>query len=219
MTPSSSRWPHWPPRRAAAAAAATPTEDDDSRQPRRRLGHHRPRAGQGHGGCGVADTVSYDNKGGAAGSIGLAQFVNSSKGDPNALMIMGAVMLGGIITSKQPAQFQQATPVARLISEYQVFVLPAASPLKTHEGRHRADEEGPWQRQVGRRLARLDRAHRRGHDRARRRASTRRRSTTSRSGAAAKRSRPSWAATSPSAAAATPNSASTSRLARCARSP
>jgi putative tricarboxylic transport membrane protein len=83
---------------------------------------------------GAATTVSYDNKGGAAGSIGLAQFINSSKGDPHALMMMGAVMLGGLITSKQPAQLQQATPIARLISEYQVFVLPAGSPLKDMKG-------------------------------------------------------------------------------------
>src|SRR5438105_15809205 len=45
----------------------------------------------------VADAVQYENKGGAAGIIGLAQFVNSAKADPNAVMIMGAVMLGGII--------------------------------------------------------------------------------------------------------------------------
>jgi putative tricarboxylic transport membrane protein len=78
-----------------------------------------------------AATVSYDNKGGAAGAIGLAQFVNSNKGDPNALMVMGAVMLGGIITAKPPVQLSQATPIARLTSEYNVFVLPANSPLKT----------------------------------------------------------------------------------------
>ena len=47
--------------------------------------------------AGVAGSVSYENKGGAAGAIGLAQFYNSSKGDPNALMVMGAVMLGGKI--------------------------------------------------------------------------------------------------------------------------
>jgi putative tricarboxylic transport membrane protein len=80
---------------------------------------------------GAASTVSYDNKGGAAGSIGLAQFVNSNKGDGNALMVMGAVMLGGIITGKPPVQLSQATPIARLISEYNVFVLPADSPLKS----------------------------------------------------------------------------------------
>jgi putative tricarboxylic transport membrane protein len=81
--------------------------------------------------AGVAASVSYDNKGGAAGAIGLAQFVNSSKGDANALMTMGAVMLGGIITGKPPVSLSQATPIARLTSEYNVFVLPAESPLKT----------------------------------------------------------------------------------------
>jgi putative tricarboxylic transport membrane protein len=79
----------------------------------------------------AADNVSYDNKGGAAGALGLAQFVNASKGDPNALMVMGAVMLGGIITGKPPVSLSQATPIARLTSEYNVFVLPANSPLKT----------------------------------------------------------------------------------------
>ena len=81
--------------------------------------------------AGAASSISYDNKGGAAGAIGLAQFVNASKGDPNAMMVMGAVMLGGIITGKPPVSLSQATPIARLTSEYNVFVLPANSPLKT----------------------------------------------------------------------------------------
>ena len=81
--------------------------------------------------AGAATAVTYDNKGGAAGAIGLAQFVNASKGDGNALMVMGAVMLGGIITGKPPVSVTQATPIARLTSEYNVFVLPANSPFKT----------------------------------------------------------------------------------------
>ena len=80
---------------------------------------------------GAASTVTFDNKGGAAGAIGLAQFVNGSKGDPNAMMVMGAVMLGGIITGKPPVNLSQATPLARLTSEYNVFVLPANSPFKS----------------------------------------------------------------------------------------
>ena len=80
---------------------------------------------------GAASTVTYDNKGGAAGALGLAQFINGSKNDPNALMVMGAVMLGGIITGKPPVNLSQATPIARITSEYNVFVAPAASPLKT----------------------------------------------------------------------------------------
>jgi len=81
--------------------------------------------------AGVASAVTYENKGGAAGAIGLAQFVNASKGDGHALMVMGAVMLGGIITGKPPVSLTQATPIARLTSEYNVFVLPAQSPLKS----------------------------------------------------------------------------------------
>ena len=78
-----------------------------------------------------ADTVTYENKGGAAGAIGLAQFYNANEGDPNALMVMGAVMLGGIITGKPPVSIDQLTPIARLTTEYNVFVLPANSPFKT----------------------------------------------------------------------------------------
>jgi len=81
--------------------------------------------------AGVASSVTYENKGGAAGAIGLAQFINGSKGDPNALMVMGAVMVGGIITGKPPVNLSQATPIARLTSEYNVFVLPANSPFKS----------------------------------------------------------------------------------------
>ena len=79
----------------------------------------------------AADTVAFDNKGGAAGALGLAQFVNGAKNDPNALMVMGAVMLGGIITGKPPVSLSQATPITRITSEYNVFVLPTNSPFKT----------------------------------------------------------------------------------------
>ncbi|MFZ2739031.1 MAG: tripartite tricarboxylate transporter substrate-binding protein [Burkholderiaceae bacterium] len=81
--------------------------------------------------AGVVSAVSYENKGGAAGALGLAQFLNAQKNDPNALMVMGAVMLGGIITSRAPVTLTQATPIARLTSEYNVFVLPENSPFKT----------------------------------------------------------------------------------------
>eukprot|EP01036_Dinobryon_divergens_P038939 gene38939-51204_t len=80
---------------------------------------------------GAASTVTFDNKGGAAGALGLAQFINSAKGDGNALMVMGAVMLGGIITGKPPVSLSVATPLVRLTSEYNVFVLPANSPFKS----------------------------------------------------------------------------------------
>jgi putative tricarboxylic transport membrane protein len=81
--------------------------------------------------AGVASSVTYENKGGAAGTIGLAQYANATKGDGNSLMVMGAVMLGGIITGKPLVSLDKVTPIARLTSEYNVFVVPANSPLKS----------------------------------------------------------------------------------------
>jgi putative tricarboxylic transport membrane protein len=80
--------------------------------------------------AGSAKSVQIDNKGGAAGTIGLAQFVNSSKGDPNAIMIGGMVMVGGIIQNKSAVDLSQVTPLARLTEEYLVIVVPASSPHK-----------------------------------------------------------------------------------------
>jgi putative tricarboxylic transport membrane protein len=76
-------------------------------------------------------SVQFENKGGAAGTIGLAQFVASTKGDQNAVMIAGMVMVGGIILNKSPVDLSMVTPIARLTSEYEVIVVPANSPHKT----------------------------------------------------------------------------------------
>ncbi len=79
----------------------------------------------------VVQSVQFDNKGGAAGTIGLAQFVNSAKGDPNSVLIGGMVMVGGIILNKSPVDLTMVTPIARLTSEYMVVVVPATSPFKS----------------------------------------------------------------------------------------
>ena len=79
---------------------------------------------------GAVKNIQYDNKGGAAGAIGLAQFVAASKGDPNALMMGGMVMVGGLIQNKSAVTLAQVTPIARLTSEYEVIVVPASSPIK-----------------------------------------------------------------------------------------
>jgi putative tricarboxylic transport membrane protein len=79
----------------------------------------------------LVNKVTVDNKGGAGGTIGIAQFVNSQKGDPNALMVGGMVMVGAIVTNKSPVTLAQVTPIARLTGEYEVVVVPAASKIKT----------------------------------------------------------------------------------------
>ncbi len=87
--------------------------------------------------------VQFENKGGAAGAIGLAQFVNAAKGDPNAVMIGGMVMVGGTYLQKSPVTLAQVTPVARLTSEWEVIVVPAASPHKTMADLVKAFKENP----------------------------------------------------------------------------
>jgi putative tricarboxylic transport membrane protein len=82
---------------------------------------------------GAVKNIQYDNKGGAAGAIGIAQFVNSAKGDPNAMMMGGMVMVGGLIQNKSPVTIDQVTPVARLTSEYEVIVVPTSGPKTLKE--------------------------------------------------------------------------------------
>lgn len=91
----------------------------------------------------LASSVQYENKGGAGGTIGLAQFVNVSKGDPNALMIGGQAMVAAVELNKSAVRVQQATPLARLVAEYSVIVVPANSPYKTMGDLIKAFKENP----------------------------------------------------------------------------
>src|SRR5688572_9421752 len=79
----------------------------------------------------IISAAQYDNKGGAGGTIGLAQFVNSAKGDPNQVLIGGQAMVAAVELNKSPVKVQQVTPLARLVAEYSVIVVPANSPYKT----------------------------------------------------------------------------------------
>src|SRR5918999_4303379 len=79
----------------------------------------------------LVSSVQFDNKGGAGGTIGLAQFVNSSKGDPNAVMMGGMVMVGAIYLENSPVNLTMVTPIARLTGEYEMIVVPANSPHKS----------------------------------------------------------------------------------------
>jgi putative tricarboxylic transport membrane protein len=81
--------------------------------------------------AGQAKGITYDNKGGAGGTIGLSQFVNTEKANPNALMVMGAVMVGGIEMSKPPVTLKNVTPIARLTADTMIVVVPANSPIQS----------------------------------------------------------------------------------------
>ena len=80
---------------------------------------------------GISSSVQVTNVPGAGGTIGLAQFVNQSKGDPGALIVGGYVMVGAILTNASPVTLDQVTPIARLTGEQEAIVVPAASPIKS----------------------------------------------------------------------------------------
>ena len=81
--------------------------------------------------AGAVRNATFENKGGAGGTIGLAQFVNTEKGNPNALIVTGAVMVGAIEMSHPPVTLKNGTPIARLFADAMVVVVPAGSKLQS----------------------------------------------------------------------------------------
>lgn len=79
----------------------------------------------------IVKNVQVTNVPGAGGTIGIASFVNNSKGDGNQVMTMGLVMVGAILTNKSPVTLSQTTPLARLTGEYEVIAVPTNSKIKT----------------------------------------------------------------------------------------
>ena len=83
---------------------------------------------------GVTDkNVEVYNVGGAGGTVGLAEFVETKKGDPHQLMVMGLVMLGAIRTNESPVDLTSVTPIASLTSEQEAIAVKADSEYETFE--------------------------------------------------------------------------------------
>ncbi|WP_260958598.1 Bug family tripartite tricarboxylate transporter substrate binding protein [Pseudomonas citri] len=78
----------------------------------------------------AAKSVTFENKGGAGGTLGLAQFANSTKGDPNALLVVGAIMVTAEEQNKPQITMKDVTPIARLFTEYNVLAVRKESPYK-----------------------------------------------------------------------------------------
>lgn len=81
--------------------------------------------------AGLVGLAPVENIPGAAGTIGLSRFVNSERGRGDTLLVSGLIMLGAIVTHASPVTLEQVTPVARLTAEYEVIVVPAASPYRS----------------------------------------------------------------------------------------
>lgn len=91
----------------------------------------------------LASNVQVVNVPGAGGTIGLAHFVSTKSGNPNALLVGGYVMVGAILTNKSPVTLDQVTPLARLTGEDEAIVVPASSPYQTIADLAKAMKENP----------------------------------------------------------------------------
>lgn len=77
------------------------------------------------------DGATFTNKGGAGGTIGLAEFVGASKGNDNAVMSMGVIMVGGILLNASPVTLNDVTPLVRLTNDTGVIAVATDSPIQT----------------------------------------------------------------------------------------
>ena len=93
--------------------------------------------------AGIVHTSSVENIPGAAGTIGLARFIGAERGNGDVVMVSGLIMLGAIVTHASPVTLRDVTPIARLTGEYEVIVVPAASPFRSLDDLVRAFRERP----------------------------------------------------------------------------
>jgi putative tricarboxylic transport membrane protein len=92
---------------------------------------------------GIVTTPIVENIPGAAGTIGLARFIGAERGNGDALLVSGLIMLGGIVTNDSPVTLADAVPIARLTGEYEALAVPAASPFATLDDLLAAFRERP----------------------------------------------------------------------------
>jgi len=65
-------------------------------------------------------------KPGAGGSVGLGAF-QEIKGKPEAALVTGIAMTGGLYSNKSPLNLLASTPIAKVLREYNAIVVPANS--------------------------------------------------------------------------------------------
>ena len=75
-----------------------------------------------------AHTMTY--KSGAGGTVGLAAF-QEIKGKPDAALITGIAMVGGIALAKSKLNLTDSYPVAKFMREYDAIIVPTSSKYKT----------------------------------------------------------------------------------------
>jgi putative tricarboxylic transport membrane protein len=80
--------------------------------------------------AGLASSIQVMNIPGAGGTIGLAQFASTKKRGA-ALLTIGVTTVGAILMNKPSVTLDDAVPLALLLREYSMLVVPANSDIKT----------------------------------------------------------------------------------------
>jgi len=90
----------------------------------------------------LADSVTVTNVPGASGTVALAQ-IAGNPGRDGVLMASGLAMMSGVLTNDTGVSLDDVTPIARLIGEAEVIVVPAASEFETIDDLLAAIAEDP----------------------------------------------------------------------------
>jgi putative tricarboxylic transport membrane protein len=80
---------------------------------------------------GIVKEFRFEHAPGAGGAVGLPRFLAAKKGQGDALLVGGMVMVGALVANKSPVSMRDMTPIARLTGEFEVVVVNEASPLKS----------------------------------------------------------------------------------------
>ena len=75
---------------------------------------------------GLLSNYTSTFKPGAGGSVGLGAF-QEIKGKPEAALITGIAMTGGLYSNKSTLNLLNSTPIAKVLREYDAIVVPASS--------------------------------------------------------------------------------------------
>lgn len=90
----------------------------------------------------LADSVTVTNVPGASGTVALAQ-IAGNPGRDGVLMASGLAMMSGVLTNDTGVSLDDVTPIARLIGEAEVIVVPADSEFESVDDLLAAIAENP----------------------------------------------------------------------------
>mgnify|MGYP001819812294 CR=1 FL=1 len=80
---------------------------------------------------GLVQSVEIEYSPGAGGAIGLAQFVSSQRGKPDALLVGGMFTVGSVIQNHAAVSLLDATALARLTYDNSVVAVPTDSQFQS----------------------------------------------------------------------------------------